>query len=116
MSDVHDVLVKARNLISDEKDWRKVGWGREHSPRCSHGAIVYAAGGYQRGHQFDYDAAKAATHTLERVVGECVITFNDAKERTHAEVLAAFDKAIAATAPTPDLSFLADVKVEAEAA
>lgn len=105
----HDVLVRARNLIARD------GWQRYHysdsadarrGPFCSTGAIQAAA-------EFG-PTWKPAQLVVERIVGVYVTLWNDRDGRTEADVLAAFDKAIAATAPTPDLSFLRTVKVEPE--
>jgi hypothetical protein len=116
----HEVLVRARNLIGRPEDWSPRMWG-DHGRRCA----VHALQDTLLGRETDPDAKKIVHPTEafkvlcdaagiepgadgERYFG----SWNDT--HTHAEVLAAFDKAIAATAPEPDLSFLADVKVEPE--
>ena len=87
---VRDVLVAARKLIEKPKDWAKAGRAQYHGPRCAGYAIDFA-----RGEDLGTDAFDA----FKRVIGvksiRQVIKWNDAPERTHAEVIAAFDKAIA---------------------
>jgi hypothetical protein len=110
----HEVLVRARNLISDEKDWCKGGLARSQNdpeaPRC--GAIspsgrrrVPSLVGWTES-AFAYVATRRA---MGRVLGcgPAIEKWNDS--HSHAEVLAAFDKAIAATAPEPDTEFLNNV-------
>ena len=99
-----EVLRRAKALIdSPEKWWKKV----EQQPaaegsNCALTALIQVA--WQRG----------AHHSAEDALGEVlgmndpshdIPVWNDAPERTHAEVMAAFDKAIAAeeakAQPTP---------------
>jgi hypothetical protein len=103
----HEVLVKARNLIADEKDWCQLAYGNGTSgPWCATGAIWHVEA--QSG-----DYSSEARLVLADTVGEPTPTCWNGSH-SHAEVLAAFDRAIAQTAPTPDLSFLKDVRVEPE--
>lgn len=94
------VLARARELIADERDWCKrafaVAWldipvstGSRYARRfCALGAIKRAA----RELRLPADAAQAA---LERQTGDSAPDWNDDKTRTHSEVVAAFDSAIA---------------------
>lgn len=102
----HEVLVAARNLIADPKDWAQGNYDVDGG-LCIVGAIAKAAGvSHGEAHM-----GHPATLTIDKVIGTSgTARWNDT--HSHTDVLAAFDKAIAATAPKPDLSFLADVKVE----
>lgn len=95
-----EILTAARELISDRKKWTKGETARDSrsrtvSPRderavrwCSFGAVVKVTGP-------DYSAAWCAKRTMDRHIPEIgLYHFNDT--HTHAEVLAAFDKAIEA--------------------
>jgi hypothetical protein len=94
------VLTRARDLISEEQRWCKrafaVTWldipvttGSRYARRfCALGAIKRAA----RELRLPADGAQAA---LERQTGDSVPDWNDDKTRTHSEVVAAFDAAIA---------------------
>ena len=107
-AEVHDVLVKARNLIDRE------GWhGREFSEPggvCAGSAIERATDTPDPlARRCVYDAFIAvnalppvpALHPDINGVG-AIVLWNDAEGRTKEEVLAAFDKAIAKTAPPPE--------------
>lgn len=98
------VLKKARELISDEKAWTKGWFAKDERGRdvyaddpgavcfCAMGAIDRAAeecGGV--------DDVPALNMLVRALGGTAIDLFNDAPERTHAEVLAAFDKAIASS-------------------
>lgn len=84
-----DALIAARKLIENPDDWSNYGWGRG-GKRCAAHAIADATG---------LDSSWSA-HPAYRKVADAmgcspIGTWND--NHTHAEVLAAFDKAIAAT-------------------
>lgn len=92
MSTTHEILIAARALIDTPKKWVKSAYHREknglHS-YCAAGALISVEA-----------PGRTAYDCLAEAIGyRCVSDWNDAPERTHAEVLAAFDKAIAATAP-----------------
>lgn len=102
-----ELLTKARELISTPERWYQGGFGCDAEGRtvsagavaegaackwCSYGAIITA--GQNTG-------SLEALSALEAVIRDgnndvAVGPWNDAPERTHAEVLAAFDRAIAA--------------------
>ena len=103
---VKDVLVAARKIIEKPEDWTTGSWGKTvdgrsvgwNAPdcvcRCAEGAIRYA--NWQRAK--DYREVQLAERALARAffggpTPQCPATFND--NASHAEVLAAFDKAIA---------------------
>src|SRR5262249_47274410 len=102
------VLVRARELISDERGWCKRGFaftwldipvpvGSRYARRfCALGAINRA--GRELALPVE-DASKA----LEWQTVRPVVDWNDDKVRTHAEVVAAFDAAIAALDAMPAL-------------
>lgn len=95
-----DVLKAARELISDESRWTQQAMARDVSGKhvfsydaratrwCSMGAINKASG--FTGDRIP-DAAMEASLAIGRVVFD-VVKFNDSSR--HAEVLAAFDRAI----------------------
>jgi hypothetical protein len=90
----HEVLVAARNLIDRE------GWiqNAHYAPegRCVRGALSdVTRGKTDLGY---YHATRAFSDVVDEVL---IGAWNDHPDRTKAEVLAAFDKAIAATAPEP---------------
>jgi hypothetical protein len=101
----HEVLVRARNLIAMRRTGRgRADDGRSLVPMCR---LACA--------RFDYalDPLRALVVAAGIEVG-CmeyptieVQNWNDS--HSHAEVLAAFDKAIAQTAPEPDTEFLNNV-------
>ena len=103
MSDDTKVLTKARDLISSPERWTQGASARSANgcpvrvscpdavSWCALGAIEKAAG--NRNEWLD-EMAK-----LRAVVGSSIIRFNDF--HTHAEVLAAFDKAIEKNKPNP---------------
>lgn len=94
---VADTLRAARALITPRGNWTKNEFARDaqsHRVRstdadavrwCSLGALERVDGSYQ----------KEATNLLWEAIEGPIVTFNDAPKRKHAEVLAAFDKAIA---------------------
>jgi len=99
------VLRKARALLEKPEHWTQGMMARGKSGRrifygsrsavcwCADGAIWRAANGSlisRKGW-----VANAAEQYLSAATGRRVSAFNDAPERTHAEVLAAFDRAIA---------------------
>jgi hypothetical protein len=102
---VREVLVAARKLIEKPENWCQHGYALADdddgtSPLnkravkwCMAGACYRAAG--RPVHFSDPDAIKL----LERITSaNWIPDWNDAPDRTHAEVLAAFDKAIAEAA------------------
>ena len=100
------VLVRAREIISDERRWCKrafafnwlgipVSAGSRYARRfCAVGAIIRAG----RELRLPVDDASRA---LEWQTVRPVADWNDDKVRTHAEVVAAFDAAIAALDAIP---------------
>lgn len=90
-NDVADVLRRARALIDAPEKWiqraAKIG-GR----MCMFGALSVALGSKDS----TVPAGDKSLRLLSLGVGGCSVSrFNDAPERTHTEVLAAFDRAIA---------------------
>lgn len=83
---VADVLRRARALIDSPEKWCKGAMRTEDGRRCIFGAIDDAAG----------RLAIDESHLFSRATGiRNIAEWNNAPERTHAEVLAAFDRAIA---------------------
>jgi hypothetical protein len=95
----HEVLVKARNLIGRD-GWVQRDWGAPGGPRCAVG-VISDSGGDGASRITARRAVAEAAGVEDDGWGGAVITWNNAPGRTKAEVLAAFDKAIAATAPEP---------------
>lgn len=85
-----EVLREARELLSDPAKWTKRG---EHGPRyCTVSAVTEVSGG-----RADDRATRALYDALpSRWAGQYVHSFNDDPSTTHADVLALFDRAIAA--------------------
>jgi hypothetical protein len=81
-----DVLRRARALIDSPEKWIKGAYGlRADDPHCVYGALdVVAHMRPCRGFELFREAV--GTRHIE--------AWNDAPERTHAEVMAAFDRAI----------------------
>lgn len=97
-STVRDVLIEARKLIEKPEQWAHnpgmSGWKNRH---CIITAIDTIVGMSPSTKQL-YELEAGACGAIRAVIGEGVriVAWNDAPGRTHAEVLAAFDKAIAA--------------------
>lgn len=101
------VLVAARKLITPRKRWTKGSWARadggittdETDPAatcfCMSGAIRrYTNGDAADAHDIRVrDAARSAVHAV--IHSDSIAAYNDAVRRTHKQVLAAFDRAIA---------------------
>ena len=97
-----EILKKARELISDPSRWTQGTYARNSngsqefimSPAavcfCTIGAVRRVCGDKSYGHALFSLAARLPDPPLE------LSDFNDAPNRTHAEVLALFDKAIKA--------------------
>lgn len=93
-----ETLKAARKLITPRRAWIKNAlaetraghdvdpWLPEACRWCSAGAIVAVCGGFSRAHHDAIDL-------LEAHIGEYIGVWND--RRTHKQVLAAFDEAIA---------------------
>lgn len=85
-------LIAARKLIENESDWCQGGFTNDAGARCALQAIYDAKGV----HWCDGVRAPEYKALKEAMGGQFPGDFNDA--HTHAEVLAAFDRAIAASA------------------
>lgn len=114
----HEVLVAARNMV--QKGWWHSPDGCREGHVCAGIAIMDAAPSHE---VFGFE--REAYRTLASILGldiACgagidilpIYQWNDAPGRTVEEVLAAFDKAIAATSPPPPDPSLPEL-VEAEA-
>jgi hypothetical protein len=92
-----EILIAARALIADLKSWTQGAYQRDAKGRmckpenavcwCSEAAILRSGRGFPA-------PTWAAADILQSVVGGLIFDWNDAPDRTHAEVLAAFDRAI----------------------
>lgn len=83
------VLKRARKLIA-------TGWTQHEMHQWRNGMMCYCAIGALSAATSDTLAYYAAKNRLVPFTGRSIIRFNDAEGRTQEEVLAAFDKAIAA--------------------
>jgi len=94
------VLTKARDLISEERRWCKGtlarGWLDVPVPIHSRFARRFCAIGaiYRAGRDLGLPVNDACS-ALERQTVRTIPYWNDGRRRTHAEVIAAFDAAIA---------------------
>jgi len=99
----HEALVAARELIADERNWIKEDYNRVVDGRqcyCADGALLAARRAPLLEEDFldlPYSLARRALSSASPI--GTIIDYNDAPETTHADVLAMFDRAIAATAP-----------------
>lgn len=94
-----EILTAAREKIATPDAWCKDDYSRDGKRFCAVGAIQSAAGclTFRRTIEFH-----RATNALASAIGGSesdtneghILIWNDAPERTHAEVLAAFDRAI----------------------
>lgn len=99
-----EVLRDARELISDPRCWTKEWFalnacGDRVTSNASDAICFCALGAVRRSMRIelteDYRRYIKVVELLENAVGRSVSDFNDAAETTHADVLAAFDEAIA---------------------
>lgn len=87
------ILIQARNSLSDPSSWGKGIEGRDRptGTRCLIQAIDDAANG-------DLRLRHAAREALkQQISGRLVVPWNDDPSRTHADVVAALDRAIGGT-------------------
>lgn len=95
-------LRRARKLLSDESRWTqrvhaRDARGRTCDPRSAAAVCWCAVGALCRAKDIPLDIANPALDVLAAVIGPGVhvVDWNDAEGRTHADVLAVFDRAIA---------------------
>lgn len=86
-----ETLRKARDWLSDPAHWTKCSTGSHGGPTCAIGAIER----FNRGSWWGR-ATWLLSAQLPPMKGTCIINFNDDPSTTHADVLALFDRAIAA--------------------
>lgn len=87
-NEVADVLRRAKALIDTPEKWTQGNFCGDHDSFCAWGAIFRAAASVNAQSPEPYNQ-------MCKVVGQHLPNWNDATERTHAEVMAAFDRAIA---------------------
>lgn len=90
-SQVTDILVRARKLIENKDDWGQGVERHMSGRRCSLDALLDAGRGRESG------AVLALKRAARLSSNDFIADWNDTPERTHAEVLAAFDRAIEAS-------------------
>lgn len=91
MTTAADNLRAAKALINTPDKWCKGRSRDDRGRRCLLTAI-FATGG---------SAARRELRALRDVIGPSITTWNDAPERAHGEVMAAFDRAIALAEESP---------------
>ena len=84
------LLIAARQKIENPENWCQKHFEDGHT-FCAYGAL-YVVRHVSRNPSMDFTSA---VKLLEKQMGSCITTFND--RHTHAEVLSAFDRAIAAS-------------------
>ena len=110
-SEAVTVLLAARALIEREANWTKGPFaadatGRDVDPLSQEACMFCVAGALKRaGENADfmagYDAREAIRDAVPAVFERMHVMFNEDQHTTHADVLALFDRAIAAAEPTP---------------
>lgn len=114
MSNIKQILINARAVIDTPEKWYKGDWSNDTGTcHCTMGALVKGlemnvcdvkGRGYHEVKELVHD--HPATVLLKDVIGikelsgpeneyGSIATWNDKEHRTHAEVMAAFDEAIA---------------------
>lgn len=95
MPPVAALLSKARAYLSEPEHWMKGNFRNQHGQVCALGAF-YSACDYA----WDYKAPTSfmveGCNALANACPEPVIAYNDSPSTTHADILALFDRAIAA--------------------
>lgn len=105
-----EILIAARELLSDEKNWVKGYYAfnefrdqrevqdNDASCFCMVGALAKASGAKTGMGPDDDSYENVSTPEVDYLVmatgNSHIPNFNDASQRTHAEVIAAFDQAI----------------------
>lgn len=93
-----DTLRQARAIIADPARWTQGGWARNASgdfvDSMSRQAVCWCAWAALNKPKASFNDWDMAVWTFQEVVGGYIAEWNDTPSRTHAEVLAAFDKAI----------------------
>ena len=97
MSSVHENLIAAKALIDTPEKWIKEHYVLEGC-RCASGAVRFVESG---GDEFGpLGEAHAAMRMVLPAGFPSIPDFNDHPDTTHADIMALFDRAIAATAPS----------------
>jgi hypothetical protein len=94
MASVRENLIAAKAIIADSKKWGK---GRGAAPPTS-GLCALGAAGLSGGWR---EPAALEDAMPVRWQGRPVYAFNDHPDTTHADIMALFDRAIAAQEPQP---------------
>lgn len=90
MSNVHQMLVEARELIAHPSQWVKGVMSNGDGAYCSLGAVHFL------GDKYGHTTRDQAFDALEKIIPHRgIVGFNDAPETTHDDVLVMFDQAIA---------------------
>lgn len=99
---LHDDLVAAKALIDAPEKWGQGEYETSPGCYCALGAVAKATGVDPAPWNVEvgvlYDALKAALPP--KAARLSVVDFNDAPETTHADIMALFDRAIAAAEPS----------------
>lgn len=102
MASVKENLIAAKALITDERNWFKGGYRMEIPTGtvcyCAVGALMTVTG---LPASLVHDSAEHFALEEEVGVNRTVVGFNDNDETTHADILALFERAIAAQDDAP---------------
>ena len=92
---VKDDLIAAKALIDTQEKWRQDGrYGLLSGSLCAEGACMTATRSYNQLVDFLYDALPGKNRW------KSVAEYNDDRRTTHADIMALFDRAIAAQETT----------------
>jgi hypothetical protein len=89
-----DDLKAAKALIDTPEKWAKGAWLHDDGTRCAEGACIATTGGRTWSPLFDNLIAQLPPEWI--ATGNPIVRFNDDDATTRADVLALFDRAIAA--------------------
>lgn len=100
MATVKENLIAAKALIDTPQKWKKNGWG-SNGCYCALGALMRASNAHVLR---IVDRSNPDTKALLSAVPEpfeSVVAYNDHSSTTHADIMALFDRAIAAADDGP---------------
>ena len=97
---LHDDLVAAKALIDSPSKWTKGAFRTSAGCYCAYGAVIYSLPQDDDYSARELDAADTLQAALpSRFSTLSISMFNDRRATTHADIMALFDRAIAAASP-----------------
>lgn len=108
--EIAEILRKAKALIDAPEKWTKGAFARDRSggsvPIAGDEACAFCAAGaiysvIDKFNAAEFDLEDRAASAIGQAVGGSIAGFNDDEDTTHADVMAAFDRAIATESATP---------------